>query len=91
MLEKVLESRIVKKAKELGFLAYKFASPSNRGVSDRIFISPKGSILFVEFKSKKGKLTALQTKFQLELQTKGITTFIIRDIDMGIELLANEL
>ena len=51
MLEKQIESKVVKKAKELGFLTYKFSSPSNRGVPDRIFISPYGEVFFIEFKS----------------------------------------
>ena len=50
MLEKNLEAKIIKIAKKLGYLTYKFTSPSNKGVPDRIFISPYGHVFFMEFK-----------------------------------------
>ena len=60
MLEKEIEKKIVNYAKSKNFLAYKFTSPSNRSVPDRLFISPTGNIFFIEFK-RKGKIpTKLQ-------------------------------
>ena len=63
MLEKDLEKKIITKAKQLGFLSYKFVSPSNRGVPDRIFISKTGKVFFIEFKSPKRKITPVQKEF----------------------------
>lgn len=60
MLEKHLEKKITDKAKKLGFLSYKFVSPSQRGVPDRIFISKTGKVFFIEFKSPKRNITPLQ-------------------------------
>jgi hypothetical protein len=87
MLEKQIESKIVKKAKELGFLTYKFSSPSNRGVPDRIFISPHGEVFFIEFKSEKGKLTKLQEKVIKDICNYGVGVFIINSVEVGLQIL----
>ena len=48
-------------------IAWKFISPSQNGVPDRIFIY-KGSIFFIEMKATKGRLSELQ-KDIIELMT----------------------
>jgi hypothetical protein len=87
MLEKQIESKVVKKAKELGFLTYKFSSPSNRGVPDRIFISPHGEVFFIEFKSTKGKLSQLQKKVIKDIIALDVRVFVVRDVIDGMEIL----
>ena len=87
MKEKQIESKIVKKAKELGFLTYKFSSPSNRGVPDRIFISPHGEVFFIEFMSAKGKLTKLQEKVIKDIGEYGVGVFIINSVEVGLQIL----
>ena len=87
MKEKQIESKIVKKAKELGFLTYKFSSPSNRGVPDRVFISPHGEVFFIEFKSEKGKLTKLQEKVIKDIGEYGVGVFIINSVEVGLQIL----
>lgn len=87
MLEKTLEAKITKKAKELHFLTHKFVSPANRGVPDRIFITPIGKIFFIEFKSAKGKLTELQKHEISNLQTYQVDTHVINDSEHGLTLL----
>jgi hypothetical protein len=62
MLEKEIEKYLVKRVKDLGGVAYKFVSPANRGVCDRIVVLPK-RVIFVEVKQPKGKLTELQKHF----------------------------
>ena len=86
-LEKDLEKKIVTKAKQLGFLSYKFVSPSNRGVPDRIFISKTGKVFFIEFKSVKGKLTKLQEKKISELTTNKADVFVVNSEELGLEIL----
>lgn len=71
MLEKQIEAYFVKRVKELGGKAYKFNSPSNRGVSDRIAVLPNGQAWFVELKRPDGKLTALQTLFAEDMRKMG--------------------
>ena len=60
MLEKEIEKRLVKGIKKLGGKAYKFVSPGNAGVPDRIVILPDKQPIFIELKAEKGKLTELQ-------------------------------
>lgn len=50
MLEKHIESKLRKKVKELGGRAYKFVSPGNSGVPDRLIVLPNGKIGFAELK-----------------------------------------
>jgi Holliday junction resolvase len=87
VLEKDLERKIVNKAKKLGYIADKYSSPSNRGVPDRIFISENGKLFFVEFKSKKGKLSKLQDKKISELRARKQSIFVVDDEEIGMKLL----
>jgi hypothetical protein len=88
MKERQIESKVVKKAKELGFLTYKFSSPSNRGVPDRIFISPHGKVFFIEFKSEKGKVTKLQEKVIKDITIRDVDVFVVDHVEIGLEILA---
>lgn len=49
--EKTLEQKIKKLCLDNGVLCYKFVSPSNDGVPDRILIFPNGITAFVEVKA----------------------------------------
>jgi len=60
MREKEVEQYLVKKVKEIGGKAFKFISPGNAGVPDRMVCLPGGRIFFVELKAPGGKTTALQ-------------------------------
>lgn len=60
MTEKALEKAFVRKVQERGGLAFKFVSPGNVGVPDRIVITPDGAVWFVELKTETGKLSAMQ-------------------------------
>ena len=67
MLERQIESHLVKKVKEIGGVAYKFVSPANRGVADRIVCLPDGGVVFVELKTVTGKLSPLQEQFAKQM------------------------
>lgn len=60
MLEKDIEKLLVDGVKKLGGRAYKWVSPGNGGVPDRIVILPGMRPVFVELKTEKGQLSALQ-------------------------------
>ena len=60
MRERDIEKRLVTEVKKLGGRAYKWTSPGNDGVPDRIVILPGRPPIFVELKTELGKLTALQ-------------------------------
>lgn len=61
MLEKDIEKILTAEIKKLGGKAYKFISPGNSGVPDRIVVLPGGKIMFVELKTKTGNLSVLQS------------------------------
>lgn len=65
MREKDIEKILVTEVKKLGGRAYKWVSPGNDGVPDRIIILPDLSPIFVELKTEHGKLSALQ-RVQIE-------------------------
>ena len=56
MKESYIESYLVRKVKEHGGLCYKFVSPGNPGVPDRLIITPTGKTIFVELKTEVGRL-----------------------------------
>ena len=62
MSERSLETYLAKKAKAAKHLCFKWVSPSQRGVPDRILIAPSGGITFIELKNPDGhgKLSPLQ-------------------------------
>ena len=43
-----------------GFLYFKFVSPNNPGVPDRLVVCPDGAVFFVELKTVKGVLSKQQ-------------------------------
>lgn len=58
--EKELEKIFADEIKKAGGRAYKFTSPGNDGVPDRIVCMPEGRLIFVELKTDKGRLSKLQ-------------------------------
>ena len=90
MLEKEIEKKIVTYAKSKDFLAYKFASHSNRSVPDRLCIGPTGNIFFIEFKREGEMPTKLQEYTFKILRSRGITVAVIDDCDNG-KLLIDEM
>ena len=71
MLEKDIESFLVRKVREMGGAAYKFVSPGNTGVPDRIVVLPGGRIIFVELKTETGRLSVLQERQIAKLRKMG--------------------
>ncbi len=82
-LEKEIEKAVVSYAKLQGFLAYKFVSPANRGVPDRLFISPKGFVFFIEFKRQGRPLTDLQDHVITQMRNKKAEVIIIDNVESG--------
>ena len=81
MQERYLERACGKIAKAHDLLFYKFQSPGNNGVPDRIVIGPGGRIVFVEFKTPVGTLTALQKRQIEKLESKGAEVHVIRSTE----------
>ena len=58
--EKDIENYLRDQVKKIGGIAYKFESPGNAGVPDRLVLLPGGQVHFVELKAPGKKPTALQ-------------------------------
>ena len=57
MKESEIEKYFCWAVQRLGGITYKFRSPTQRGVTDRIACLPGGVTLFVELKAPNGKLS----------------------------------
>ena len=77
MLEKDVEKKLIRGIKKLGGRAYKWVSPGNAGVPDRIIIMPEGRIYFVELKTDTGRLSGLQRQACLGARGKGSVCWVL--------------
>lgn len=75
--EKQIESYLVKQTKALGGRAYKFVSPGNDGVPDRMVCFPGSRIAFVELKAPGKKSRPLQTLQQKRLLDFGVFSLFV--------------
>lgn len=80
--ESKIEKAVCKYAKDLGWLCYKWVSPGNRGVLDRIFIRD-GIILFIEFKAEGKKPTKLQLSIINKLKLNKCKATYVDNIPAG--------
>jgi len=78
MKESTLEARLVQGVKALGGRAYKFVSPGNVGVPDRLVLLPNGRILFAELKTDTGRLSQMQAHQIRELRQKGAEVWVVQ-------------
>ena len=88
MRESEIETKVCNHAKYLGWLCYKWVSPGNRSVPDRIFFKD-GKIIIIEFKAKGKKPTKLQQKTINKLQDQYIPNYVIDNVGEGIVLFNN--
>ena len=83
MLERSVEAYFRKAVAAAGGVAFKFVSPSHRGVSDRI-VCLQGQTWFVELKRPGGRLMPLQKVFAAEMERLGQNYTVLssqREID----------
>ena len=80
MLEREIEKILVIETKKLGGRAYKFVSPGNDGVPDRIVIFPDMPPIFVELKTDTGRLSALQGMQIKKLNNLGQRVEVVKGI-----------
>lgn len=86
VLEKDIESRVVAWATKKDFLCPKFQSSEN-GWPDRLFISPYGHTIFIEFKRPGEKPRKLQLYRISEIIKRGIPAFYCDSVADAIEIL----
>jgi hypothetical protein len=75
MLEKSIEQYLRDEVRKIGGRAYKFVSPGNDGVPDRLVCLPGGRALFVETKATGEKATDQQLLQQKRLIDLGFIVF----------------
>lgn len=73
MLERHVETALVRAASAVGVACWKFTSPSLAGVPDRILLHPtNGRVGFIEVKRPGGVATTLQLRMEGILKAKNI-------------------
>ena len=81
MKESSIESRLVRMVRDRGGLCYKFVSPGNPGVPDRIIITPAGRTVYVELKTEVGRLAAIQKWQHEEMRKRGAEVRTLKGLD----------
>ncbi|WP_419607623.1 hypothetical protein [Thiolapillus sp.] len=83
-----VEKEVCAYAERQGFMAIKFKDLSRAGGPDRLFISPMGNIMFMEFKSEREPVSARQLDYITDLSEHHcIDVHIVRYVDVGISLI----
>ena len=77
MRESELERYFCDRLKKLGCLVYKFVSPGNAGVPDRLVVLPGGGVMFFELKAPGGRPRSLQKAQIARLKKQGCTVGVI--------------
>ena len=88
MLEKTIEGKIGEAVKAGGGLYYKFVSPGNAGVPDRIAILPGGRVVFIELKSETGRLRMTQHVQIQRLASRGCEVHVIQGMEEAEKFIA---
>lgn len=81
MRESDIEKVLVSEVRKLGGRTFKWVSPGNDGVPDRIVIFPERVPVFVELKTDTGKLSALQAIQIKRLKDLGQAVEVVKGIN----------
>lgn len=81
MRESSIESKLVRMVRERSGLCFKFVSPGNPGVPDRIVITPAGRTVYVELKTEAGRLAAIQKWQHEELRKRGADVRTLKGLE----------
>jgi hypothetical protein len=87
MRESAIEAYLRDRVKELGGKAYKFVSPGNTGVPDRLVCLPGGRIAFAELKAPGKKPTAIQRAQHRKFRGLGFIVFGCIDSRADVDML----
>ena len=88
MRESTIERKVSEYARSQGWLTYKFTSPSNRGVPDRIYLK-EGDCFFIEFKAPNKQPTKLQKKVIKRIESQDFYVYVIDSVENGRALFVN--
>lgn len=87
MRESLIERKSCQFAKANGWLVYKFVSPSQSGVPDRLFIRD-GAVVFVEFKAAGEQLRPLQQRIIANMRLHGAKVYVIDSVEGFINVMS---
>lgn len=88
--ERDIEKYLVKQVKKHGGIAYKFTSPGNAGVPDRLVLFPRGVVAFVELKAPGGKTSAIQDRQIARIKKLDFNVYIL-DSYWGVDSFITEI
>ncbi len=91
MREATIEAYLRDSVKRLGGRAFKFVSPGQAGVPDRIIVYPGGRLFFAELKAPGKKPTPLQVKQINFLRSLGFSVWVIDSKEKVDEFIREEL
>lgn len=89
--EKTTEKYLRDEVRKIGGRAYKFVSPGNTGVPDRLVCLPGGKAVFVELKSEGKHSTPMQKRQQGVLELLGFAVYADVDTKAKVNALIGEL
>ena len=87
MRERDIEKWLRHQIESMGGLAFKFTSPGNDGVPDRLAVLPGGTIYFIELKTDRGRLSPLQVWQRDRLRQLGVNVAVIKGMDEAAEFI----
>jgi hypothetical protein len=90
MREKVVETYLRNRAKAMGGKAYKFVSPGNDGVPDRMVCLPGGVVFFIETKAPGKVSTPLQRFQQKQMRELGLDVYADVDSREKVDAILDE-
>ena len=89
--ESAVERRLARGVRAAGGLCWKFVSPGMSGVPDRIVVTRKGEVWFVELKADDGRLSDRQYFILQQLRERGANAVVLigrDDVDRFLEMMA---
>jgi hypothetical protein len=87
--ESTIETKTCDYAKSLDWVPFKFTSPGNKAVPDRLFLRAS-KIFFIEFKALGKKPTKLQAHCHRMLRGEGFNVYVVDNVEYGKEVIDNE-
>lgn len=86
-LERSIEGAVVRYARERGIEPIKLNGMGKRSLPDRMFLGPRGRIVFIEFKRKGEKPTPLQLHCHQLWKGLGHRVYVVDDAEAGKAIL----
>ena len=90
MKESDVEKALVTEVRQCGGRAYKWVSPGNAGVPDRIVIFPGRAAVFVEVKTDRGTLSPVQNVQISILQALGQRVYVVKGLSSVADFFEKE-